>query len=190
MRGRSASCGWATPRSSRSPRGRCHASAAEGAYATTEGLPGTRNVWTGPETDDTRLVPDALAVARAGDTSRLGRLLAPMGIRYVVVSDQLAPAPFGGLARPADPVLGSLLSGQLDLEEVNVNPAMRVFRNVAWIPEATGLGSQSAVEDPVALDASAGRATPTVDRCEPLRRRPARRRPPCTWPTPTPRNGR
>jgi hypothetical protein len=135
----------------------------QGAYATTEGLPGTRNVWTGPETDDTRLVPEALATARAGDTSRLGRLLAPMGIRYVVVSDQLAPAPFGGIARPADPVLEDLLSGQLDLEEVNVNPALRVYRNVAWIPEATGLGSQSAVEDPMALDASqVGPALPST----------------------------
>src|SRR5207253_2840151 len=99
-----------------------------GDYATTETVPATRNLWTGPETDDTQRIPAALAAARAGDTSRLGQLLAPMGIRYVVVVDQLAPAPFGGLRRPADPAFASLLSGQLDLEQVNVNPALQVFR--------------------------------------------------------------
>ena len=126
-----------------------------GVYATTEGLPATPNLWTGPETATTRLLPDALATAGAGETSRLGQLLAPMGVRYVIVADQLAPAPFGGPNLPADPALDDLLAGQLDLEEVDVNSALRVYRNSAWIPLATELGTQADVEEPADLDPAA-----------------------------------
>ena len=66
-------------------------------YAVTDG--GTPEVWgrwsAGP-VGATRTVGDQLDLARAGETVRLGRLLAPYGISLVVVLDQLAPAPYEG----------------------------------------------------------------------------------------------
>lgn len=63
----------------------------------------------------------------AGQTSRLGRVLAPMGVRYVVVMDRPAPQPFSppGDELPVD-VLGSLRQ-QVDLSEVAVPPGMSLF---------------------------------------------------------------
>jgi hypothetical protein len=136
-------------------------SVGQGTYATTIALPSARNLWSGPETGITELLPGALATARSGDTSRLGQLLAPMGVRYIVVADQLAPAPFGGLHQDADPALDDLLARQLDLQEIGVNPSIRVFRNTSWMPMAVDLGSQSSVRDPVALDP--GQLGPALD---------------------------
>ena len=76
-------------------------------------------------------------------THRFGRLLAPMGVRYVVVVDQGAPEPFGGVSLPAPQLLHDTLAEQLDLVEIAVNPALTVYRNAAWspmvaeLPEAT-----------------------------------------------------
>lgn len=113
---------------------RLPAEVARGAYATTEGIPTARHVWTGPQTGTTELVPEALAAAVRGDTNRLGRLLAPMGVRYLIVPSQLAPAPFGGPTAEPDPALGDVLADQLDLVEVDLNPAMAVYRNASWAP--------------------------------------------------------
>lgn len=127
---------------------------ARGAYATSEGTPTARHVWTGPETGVTELVPEALEAAGSGDTNRLGRLLAPMGVRYLVVPSQLAPAPFGGRQAPPDPALVELLGDQLDLVEVDVNPAMTVYRNASWAPtviEAGALGAVGGAPPPPAL---------------------------------------
>jgi GT2 family glycosyltransferase len=127
-------------------------SVGSGAYATTVGLPTVGNLWAGPETAAAKLLPEALANARAGNSCHLGKLLAPMGVRYLVISSQVAPAPFGGAQVPADPSLRDLLASQLDLEEVDVNPAIRVFRNTAWVPLAVDLGPSSTVDDPLELD--------------------------------------
>src|SRR5690606_662400 len=65
------------------------------AYATTDdGIPGVEDLWVGSDDGRTSLLADALDLARTGQTARLGRLLAPMAVRYVVVPEQMAPAPF------------------------------------------------------------------------------------------------
>ena len=69
----------------------------------------------------------------------MGRLLAPASVRYVVVVDKLAPDPDAGFESPSDPRLVELLAGQLDLEEIDVNGALRVFRNAAWMPYAAAI---------------------------------------------------
>jgi hypothetical protein len=104
------------------------------AYATTLGLPTSIDLWpTATEPLDAP-VGDALRVALDGGTSRLGRLLGTMGVRYVVVVEQLAPAPYGGVDAPAPPELLAALAEQLDLEEVEINPELVVYRNAAWVP--------------------------------------------------------
>ena len=72
-----------------------------------------------------------------GRTARGGRLLAGLGVRYVVLLHRLAPAPFIGIddARPVPPGLASAMRDQLDLELVEgTNSAVDMFVNTAWVP--------------------------------------------------------
>jgi hypothetical protein len=57
-----------------------------------------------------------------------------MGIRYVVVPEGLAPAPFATQDLPAPPVVLATLSAQLDLEAVDVPAGLTVYRNEAFAP--------------------------------------------------------
>lgn len=58
---------------------------------TDNGLPSPANLFTVAPLSGTRQLAEALALAASGDTDRLGSLLGPMGIRYVVVPQRLAP---------------------------------------------------------------------------------------------------
>ncbi len=75
-----------------------------------------------------------------GDTARAGRLLAGLGVRYVVLLNRLASAPFVGEAdaRPVPANLAAGMSSQLDLELVEgTNSAVDMFINTAWVPMRT-----------------------------------------------------
>ena len=86
-------------------------------------------------TDATGLLAEAVDLARDGETARLGRLLAPMGVRYVVVPERLAPAPFADDELPgARPVVATTLEAQLDLEPLDVPAGLTVYRNEAFMP--------------------------------------------------------
>jgi GT2 family glycosyltransferase len=104
-------------------------------YATTDaGSPTLENLWVGTDDGGTGLVADAVDLARNGQTARLGRLLAPMGIRYVVVPERIAPAPFSEEPIPVPGRLLATLAGQLDLEPLDVPAGLTVFRNQAALP--------------------------------------------------------
>ena len=119
------------------------------AYATTDaGTAILQDRWAGADDGPTRLLADAVLVARDRGTSRLGRLLAPMAVRYVVLPQSLLPQ--GGAARPSPPAYLDALREQLDLVEVAVNPSVLVFRNVAWQP------ARATVAPGVSLDAPGG----------------------------------
>ena len=86
---------------------------------------------------DAQLVEQAIDHIVGGDTARGGRMLAGVGIRYVVLLNRLAPAaPASG--NPSQPFLESLTAGfsrQLDLELVEAtNSAVEVFDNTSWVP--------------------------------------------------------
>ena len=71
-------------------------------------------------------------------TDRLGRLLAPAGIRYVVVLTSLAPEISGEQSPQSYPVpadLAPALSNQLDLTPIISGTGITVYSNAAWIPE-------------------------------------------------------
>lgn len=109
-------------------------------YATSdEGMPTVQNDWSGSDDGATGLIADALMSAERRETSRVGRLLGPMGIRYVVVPQQAAPVPYDDQPRPIPRSIVDSLAEQLDLEEVEVNPAVIVYRNEAWAPQRTVL---------------------------------------------------
>ena len=72
-----------------------------------------------------------------GRTARGGRLLAGLGVRYVVLLHRLAPAPFADEsdARPVPARLAAAMHNQLDLELVEgTNSAVDMFVNTAWVP--------------------------------------------------------
>ena len=105
------------------------------AYATTDaGTPRAQDLWVGSDDGRTSLLADAIDLARSGQTARLGRLLAPMGVRYIVAPERLAPAPFGTEERPLPAGLTATLDAQLDLEPIDVPAGLTVFRNQAYFP--------------------------------------------------------
>lgn len=113
------------------------------AYATTDGgVPSLRERWAGSADGNTSLLSDALRLADRQETARLGRLLAPFGVRYVIVVE--AASPSSGVVRRAPPDLLRSLEGQLDLEQVSVDPSVKVYRNVGWAPSRFQVGSDRA----------------------------------------------
>ena len=137
------------------------------AYGTTDdGSPTLENLWVGSDDGRTGLLADAIRLATDGQTARLGRLLAPMGVRYVVVPERLAPAPFATDELPVPPALLATLSAQLDLQPLDVPAGLTVFRNEAFVPERAGVPGD--VRIPVgggiaaALDLDLSGATPVL----------------------------
>lgn len=75
----------------------------------------------------------SIDAALTGQTARLGRLLAPMGVDHLVVVDRAAPQPFAPLESPVPDGAVAALREQLDLSEVELNPGMVVFElDGAW----------------------------------------------------------
>jgi hypothetical protein len=83
-------------------------------------------------------VAKAVRLAIAGGTVHLGRLLAPAGIRYVVVVDALAPSLVGAepasVSAPAPPGLNADLLQQNDLQVVPGVLGAQVYENGEDMP--------------------------------------------------------
>lgn len=108
--------------------------AAGTAYATSrDGTPDIIDRWPGADPGRSALLGDALDVARSGGTTRLGHLLGPMAVRYVVVPTATAPGR-SHRRRPPAPDLLPALAAQLDLKRVDTDPAVVVYENAAWAP--------------------------------------------------------
>lgn len=104
------------------------------AYATTvAGTPTIAEQWPGSDAGATSNLTRALQTASDGGTARLGALLSPMAVRYVVVPFAPAPDPYARSRSSIPTDLLSVLDAQLDLESITVNPGVRVYRNSAWI---------------------------------------------------------
>lgn len=116
------------------------------AYATSrDGMPTASELWPPSSDGATGLLADALRVARRGETSRIGHLLAPMAVRYVVVTRRAAPAAEGTREHPLPPDLTSALADQVDLKPIPGDRAVTVYENQAWAPSRAQL-SGAAVE--------------------------------------------
>jgi GT2 family glycosyltransferase len=117
-------------------------------YATSvEGERGVRDLWPGAEEGATRRIAEALDIAADRRTTRLGRLLAPMAVQYIAVPSRAAPSPFTDELRPVPPEVLTALGGQLDLEQIQVDPAVTLYRNTAFSP------SRALVADATPLEA-------------------------------------
>ena len=128
-------------------------------------VPGVADLWPATGLGWSGRLGEALRLAAGGQTSRLGRVLAPMGVQYVAVPRALAPASAvertgGGTAGPGPAALASAgavdglieaLDGQLDLEQAAVDDALALYRNVAFAPiRATGIDPSVLQETSVA----------------------------------------
>jgi GT2 family glycosyltransferase len=133
--------------------------------------PGVAHLWPATGLGASEHLGEALRLAAGGQTSKLGRVLAPMGVQYVAVPRALAPASAvertdGGTAGPGPAALApagavdeliEAFDGQLDLEQVAVDDALALYRNVAFAPiRATGI-------DPPALEETSVAAMQHVD---------------------------
>ncbi len=106
-----------------------------------------RERWREEPTRAERLVAEDIGLAAGSATDRLGRLLGPMGVRFVLVPVAGAPAPGDGGSRPgaggADatgpvrPALLDSLDRQLDLRRVELgDESLVAYENTAWLPGA------------------------------------------------------
>jgi hypothetical protein len=109
------------------------------AYATSEdGSPDARWLWNPPDPGPAARLASAVDLARFDRTDQLGRLLAPAGVRYVVLLTSLAPEISGEQSPQQYPVpadLAPALGRQLDLDPVVSGTGITVYANAAWIPE-------------------------------------------------------
>jgi hypothetical protein len=102
------------------------------AFATSDnGMPALDDRWRPSEQGATEQLADVLTIAGEGGTSRLGALLAPMGVRYIAVPRGLAPEP-APITSEATSILATL-DAQLDLSPVTTAGVV-LYRNNAWGP--------------------------------------------------------
>ncbi|MGA1344688.1 MAG: glycosyltransferase [Ilumatobacteraceae bacterium] len=89
-------------------------------------------------------IRSALGHVAAGTTARAGRLLAPLGIRFIVVP--LADDVDSTIADPLPPPAGLVdaLGAQIDIGAVQSPPTIEVFVNRSWIPPAAFLTGPAA----------------------------------------------
>lgn len=70
----------------------------------------------------------AVRAAMDGQTSRLGRLLGPLGVKYVIIVDRSNPVPYARAQAPMHRSAVTAMLSQVDLTSIDVNPAMVMFR--------------------------------------------------------------
>ena len=131
----------------------------EVAYSLTESsLGGLADRWASPAYGPTPLVADAVRTAADRRTDRLGRLLAPFGVRYVVLAQQAAPSRSGARAAPLPPGLVRTVGQQLDLRRLDIDEAVLVWENAAWAPtRRTGTGGTGGLDDAATTDLTQAR---------------------------------
>lgn len=102
-------------------------------------------IWSAPGSVDGRAIDDVLTAMATRSTARAGRLMAPFGIRYVVVPfvDRVRSTPES--PRPLPEGLIAALREQLDLRAVYSPASMFVFENEQWI-STTAMLSDAAAE--------------------------------------------
>ncbi len=115
------------------------------AYATSDdGAPDARWLWNAASPGPATGLASAVSMARANRTDQLGRMLAPAGVRYVVLLTSLAPEIIGEQTPQVYPVAGDLapaLDRQLDLSPVVSVTGITVYANADWIPVRTEVPS-------------------------------------------------
>jgi hypothetical protein len=112
---------------------------------TPENLPDTEQVLTPAGAGPASQVAGALRLAVSGGTVHLGRLLAPAGVRYVVVIEGLAPSTVGNApASVSPPPPASLQQDLMEQDDLQVVPGemgVQVYANGEFMPVTAHRGS-------------------------------------------------
>lgn len=87
-----------------------------------------------PDTDADGAIEQALDLVADGATLRVGRLLAPLGIRYVVIPETDDVASTDDDPLPLANGLSASFQNQLDLGSVYGPPSLQIFVNQSWFP--------------------------------------------------------
>ena len=105
------------------------------------GHPDIRHQWLGAKNDGHRQLLDAVEIGLSGNTTRMGRLLAPFGIRYVAVVERSTPSFSAGLDRPIEQRTLQAIDSQLDLRPLATDPSVKVLINESWMSSRSQFGS-------------------------------------------------
>ena len=101
--------------------------------------------WAPQETAMNLAAKRALNSLVSNDTIRIGRLISPLAIRYLVV-------PLGDSASTTATNLVESLSNQLDLRRIYFARDLAIFENVSWLPIVSVLSEESSVASEQASD--------------------------------------
>jgi hypothetical protein len=115
--------------------------------ASATAVPRAGDLWPATARPGSPRIRRALDQALGHQTTRLGGLLAPLGVRYVALPRRLAPS--DDTRRPdltAD--LRAALAEQLDLERVAVDPGLVLYRNTAFTAGGGGSRVGASTGDP------------------------------------------
>ena len=131
--------------------------------------PAIEELWEVPPTRARDNAVSAMYGIVRGQTSRAGRLLAPLSVRFIVV-----PVIDGGQSTRDNPLesptgLIEALSRQLDLRRRFASPDLVVFENTSWVPVRSQLtpagatsSSSAGAESMIATDIAGATAFPAV----------------------------
>jgi hypothetical protein len=122
------------------------------AYTASTGaaVPGVADLWPATGAGASPRLGQALQLALDRDTTRLGRVLAPMAVQYVAVPQRLAPSADDGgdagdgAAAVATGELTAALAEQLDMALVHGTQGLVVYRNTAYMPLRSVVGDADA----------------------------------------------
>ena len=117
-----------------------------GYVLTVDGAGDATDLLRAPVTSADRVVAEALELAADRRTDRLGHLLAPAGVRYVIVPERVGPR--AGARASAPPELVDGLDRQIDLAKVvQTQDEFRVYENTAWFPMASVIEGEAPSDD-------------------------------------------
>jgi len=154
-----------------------------------DGLGNAAQVWSGASPGAAAAVGDGVRLARDGGTVRLGELLAPYAIRYIVVVDSLGPS-IPGFQSPSQYLppsdLEPALLSQLDLRQIIGQGGFEVFVDDAALPERAVLASGRRTSAPSPSPTSTTPSATTPSATAPSATAPSATAPSTSTPTATP----
>jgi GT2 family glycosyltransferase len=107
-----------------------------------DGEPGPAELWNSSDPGAAPQLAFDLKLVENGLTTKLGHLLAPAGVRYLVIPNHNGPSGSGAVAVPTPANLLAGLALQTDLQVLDVGDTnYSVYENAAWAPARTVLSS-------------------------------------------------
>ncbi|HVM41340.1 MAG TPA: hypothetical protein VM618_11255, partial [Acidimicrobiia bacterium] len=102
---------------------------------TRNGTGDARDLFPPPADSATSHLSAALEAALDGRTDRLGHMVGPLAVRYVAAPVRAQPSASVPSVRELDTRLAAALARQIDLVQLQVDPAMILYENRAWMPD-------------------------------------------------------